>query len=246
MSSQGPSPVHRVVETSEPPAPGTTADLVEAFVHAVRNPLFSLRLDLHTLGVMAKRLALGRPVADEFLATVRQCDRQLDRVEQFLKDLAEFACPLPADGRAIEVREELGDLLGSVRQWAPALEVAVTFRPTIDAAWILMDPLRFEQTITGLVIGACDAANSNELAIDLSVSEDMVDISIENPCWETSSSQRSDIFEPFARMPGREPGLQLALAKRNVEQAQGVLSCVAGHEGGSCFCVRLPLYAASL
>jgi len=238
--------VHRVVETSEPPAPAATAALAEAFVHAVRNPLFSLRLDLHTLGATAKKLALDRSAAGEFVATARQCDRQLDRIEQFLKDLTEFACPLPADGRAIEVRDELEGLLDCVRQWTPALDVAVTFRPAIDAEWILMDPLRFEQTITGLVIGACDASASNELAVELSVSEDMVDISIENPCWETSSSQRSDIFEPFARMPGREPGLQLALAKRNVEQAQGVLTCAAGHEGGSCFCVRLPLYATSL
>jgi C4-dicarboxylate-specific signal transduction histidine kinase len=54
------------------------------------------------------------------------------------------------------------------------------------------------------------------------------------------------MFEPFARISGREPGLQLALALRNVEDAGGSLSCTARNKGGACFCVRLPLYASAL
>jgi hypothetical protein len=87
--------MQNVLAEAEPRA-GASAPVVEAFLHAIRNPLFSIRLELHTLRTLADRGGDDRASQAQFDAIIQHCDRQLDRAEQFLSELAERASPPPA------------------------------------------------------------------------------------------------------------------------------------------------------
>src|SRR5690349_8436512 len=106
-------------DTSQPAAPGPTASssrrwdelaaVAEGLVHALRNPLFALRLDLHSLRTFLKRAASGNDpqAASEVNGMVKACEDRLDLAEQLLAGLAEYGCPPPAEPAPLRLVDEL-------------------------------------------------------------------------------------------------------------------------------------------
>jgi signal transduction histidine kinase len=133
----------------------------------------------------------------------------------------------------------------SLAELTPGVDIAVQVRRLAGPLWIFMDPGRLHQTVVNLLTYACDAAVSNDVTVQVAAVEEYAELIIENRRWSLTPMDRRRVFEPFARIPGKEAGLSLAVARRNVEDARGSIVCVAGREGGACFCVRLPLFATS-
>jgi signal transduction histidine kinase len=224
------------------------ADAAEGLVHALRNPLFALRLDLHSLRTLLKRAASGNDpqAASEVGSIVKACEDRLDLAEQLLAGLAEYGCPPPDEPAPLRLVDEL---LAAIDHTS-GLSRGQTFISHGDGAlgsiWVSMDEDRLQAVLTAMLQISVAVGGAAGIAIECQARDENAILSIANSQWRSSPEERRGLLKPFAAIENWPHSARLATARRFAVEAGGRLSCLPRKEQGTILRLRLPLSNESL
>jgi signal transduction histidine kinase len=186
-----------------------TAVLAANVAHEMRNPLSALSLSLQVVGGSLGELGY-RFILDKLQA-------QILRLDRIVEDLVEFARPLSAVVRGVDLAELVHDaVLASI----PAARIHVD-----GPSAALADPALLQQALTCLLTQARESASGPEGIVVRVGPGPRFTISDDGP--PLSAADRDHLFQPFTRI--RTPGgsaLALATARKLVEAMGGTLDLV--------------------
>ena len=215
--------------------------LVSEIVHEIRNPLVSVKTFLQLLPDR-----LDDPEFHvEFRALVAD---EVSRLERMLDDLLRHARPrstpeIGEGARVTEVIETTLQLL-TYRCRERGIELETQIRPDLPELRLAEDALR--QLLLNLLLNATQVTpEGGRIRLQADWSPERanhleIKVDDEGPGLDASLGDR--IFEPFwtTRSEGAG-GLGLAICKRIVDEAGGVIGAHNRRKGGACFRVDLPI-----
>lgn len=235
-------------------------DFLATTSHELRTPLSNIKLAICLLETLLnKQCALEdepnsatAQSVKRYLSVLReQCDQELRLVSDLL------------DLRSLEAGSYLLKLTPiPLATWLPALiapfQERIEARKQIlqvsipaDLPLIRSDQTALTRILSELLNNACKYTPRGETiavsaALVLNAPTPALEIVIRNSGVEIPPEQQAHIFDPFYRIPSRDPwkhsgmGLGLALIKRLLTQLQGTIS-VTSLQGWTAFTLRLPL-----
>jgi signal transduction histidine kinase len=219
---------------------------LEAFAgrvaHDLRDPLGAIALQV---------LAATRrhPLAPELIPCFNAIDRQLERTNQIIEALLEFARAgaAPALGARADLTEVLSAVVAGIRPRLETIQVELTVAP-VPPLEIACAPGALSSVLANLVGNAAKfVVEGSELPrrISVRVSEEShtARVEVEDNGPGIPSEAEQTIFEPFRRLhTTRQPGFGLGLAtvKRIVEAYHGRLGVRSRLTKGSVFWFELP------
>jgi signal transduction histidine kinase len=221
------------------------ADAAEGLVHAIRNPLFALRLDLHTLRrCVDKAKVEAGPSELDAGGILKNCERQIDMAERFLSELTLYACPPPADVEILELADELRTAVDQFNGRQPRVELPDS-EATRRSVLVLMDADRLQTILSSMLELGLSAPFPEMTSVKLRARKGLALLSVSNPQWTLSERESQRLFKPFASLDNWTPTARLAAARRFAVESGGRLTCVSGTEKGTTLRLRLPLWSES-
>jgi signal transduction histidine kinase len=218
--------------------------LAAGLAHEIRNPLHTLRLNLHTL----RRISEGKAQLedDEIIALTSESQEEIDRVDQLMRELLGFANPETARDEDVDVREEVQATLDFLDQELQRsrinVETSIPDRPVV----VHMDPNRVRQVMLNLVLNAKEALRQGgELAVRVKRDRDEARIIVADNGPGVLPQNRQRVFEPFFTTKSGGTGFGLAMVKRYVTEAGGSVLCESNNGRGTKFQIRLPIATPS-
>jgi signal transduction histidine kinase len=218
-----------------------TASVVEGLAHALRNPLFAVRLELHTLEKLNSSQGRRDLKAPEVAGIFQKCEGLLDRVDEILSDAVNYALPAPTAEQRLDLEEELNFAISRFAVQHGVDASRVRLQPIEESICIYMDQSRLQDALAALLELAVSSAPSSSVSISVSNNLERAEICISNPQRALSKRDRERLFKPFASIEGVKPSMRLAAARRDIEQSGGSIACLSGSEKGSLLRIRWPL-----
>jgi len=218
-------------------------EVVAAVAHGIRNPLANIRAVAQVAALDCKD-AEGIPLVSKSLANIMA---EVDRLENRLKELLQFARPAERQSQALEVNAMLRGILRMMagRLARTGLVVEECLAPSLPP--ILGDAVLFEQVFMSLISNAADAlpVSGGVITLTTGTAQDKtgtvcVFTEIRDTGVGISPEGLAKIFMPFYTTKAQGTGLGLAIAKKFTEAYGGTIS-VASHPGeGTIFRVTFP------
>jgi signal transduction histidine kinase len=219
---------------------------LEAFAgrvaHDLRDPLSAIALQ--TLAVTRRH----RP-SPELTPYFNSVDRQLERMNQVIEALLEFARAgaAPASQARANLTDVLNTVVAGIRPRLEAIQAELTVAPA-PALEIACTPGALSSVLSNLVGNAAKyVVEGSELprriAVRVSEGAHAAHVEVEDNGPGLPSDAEERIFEPFQRVHGtRQPGFGLGLAtvKKIVEAYNGRLGVRSRPGRGSVFWFELP------
>lgn len=156
-----------------------------------------------------------------------------------------------------EMAQQSVDINGLVTQVARILrndlinqEVTLSTNFVLEPLVASADPVQIQQVLINLVMNACDAMQSLDLAERFIVvrtvlaGSGVIQVSVVDQGTGISSENASQLFEPFFTTKGRGMGLGLSISKNIVAAHGGRLWCENNPTRGASFHFTLPLASA--
>jgi signal transduction histidine kinase len=157
-----------------------------------------------------------------------------DRLHRTLCDLDLLALPLPYAPRETDLRPVLMESAARLRERARARKLEVHARIPAEPLRAAAHPEAVALAIDRALSAAVDAApRGGEVVLESERAPDggaIVRVFDDGPA--VPAAMLEDIFVPYAGVPGRRPGLALAVCKRLIERLGGALSAANRPEGG--------------
>ncbi|MBS0208065.1 MAG: HAMP domain-containing histidine kinase [Planctomycetes bacterium] len=207
--------------------------------HEVRNPLNTIRLNLHYLERLWQN---GQPSPDQSAQIMHETVDEIERVDAMMRSLVEYARPEKAHAEVLDLVVETQVVIDIMR---PLLDRdAVNVEPRLEAGplKVLMDRSRLRQAFLNLLTNSAEATGpQGHIRVSVRRAEDAAELAVADNGPGVPIASRERIFEPFHSTKELGTGLGLALVKRFVEEAGGSVGCHAAPEGGAEFRIRLPL-----
>jgi two-component system NtrC family sensor kinase len=165
----------------------------------------------------------------------------LERLARTMESLLDFARPVRARLRAIDVNETLDKVLFLVGQQRRA--AAVDIAPQLDASTpaVLADPSQLEQVFLNVCLNACQAMGEagGRLTVRSYGHEDRVSVEIADSGPGIPVEVRAHVFKPFFTTKTEGNGLGLAISARIVADHGGHIGYRCPPEGGTVFTITL-------
>jgi signal transduction histidine kinase len=224
---------------------------LEAFAGRVAH---DLRDPLNAAGLRHAALLKAEDLEPQLRGNVESASGQLERMRRIIDALLDFArsgAHPTGDARA-DLTAVLDEVIASARSAAEAAhaELRVTVPP--DEMRLAIAPEALASVLANLVSNATKYVVEGERLphrIDVRVSRDsgVARIEVEDNGPGLPLGAEQGIFEPFRRLPSKQPGIGLGLAtvKRIVEAYKGRVGVSALPGRGSTFWVELPLIQAT-
>jgi two-component system, NtrC family, sensor kinase len=228
----------------------TVGRLAAGVAHEVGNPLASV------IGFVELLEADSDPtLAADLLPRVR---KELDRINQIIRDLLNYARPTGQTYEELEAVEPLhtvqvADVVENAATLVTAQKRFADVRFEIDLPSELpgvdVHPGRLQQVVLNLFVNAAEAMDGNG-AIHVVIAADaeatrrgQLTLEVRDDGPGVDPRAGSNIFEPFftTKEVGAGTGLGLAVSLRLVERMGGTLKNIRDAEGGACFWLSLPI-----
>lgn len=218
--------------------------LAAGLAHEIRNPLHTLRLNLHTLRRVNEGTAeLDR---DEMVTLTTESQNEIDRVDQLMRELLGFARPEQARDEDVNLGEEVQATLDFLGQELQRGQVNVDSSMPDEPVIVHMDPNRLRQLMLNLLLNAKEALRKGgDVLVAVSRDRDIARITVADNGPGVLPQDRHRVFEPFFTTKSGGSGFGLAMVKRYVTEAGGTVECESNNGRGTKFQVRLPLAKAS-
>jgi signal transduction histidine kinase len=211
--------------------------LLAEIVHEIRNPLVSIKTFLHLLEEDGADSSEFRGVAID----------ELRRIERLLEVVMQHARP-----PSLHSAEAIGELepalrsvvqLATLRAAGRGLTIELSFDEELPPARIAPDALR--QVLLNLTLNAIEASERGAcIRLVAAAGEGAVSIAVEDEGPGIPEPLRARLFEPFFSTKSRPGGLGLAITRRLVEEAGGLIEIEEREPRGTRFRVTLPLAQA--
>jgi len=227
----------RLVQSEKLASLGHMAGLV---AHEVRNPLTAIKMRVHSL---QEELAASVSSQDD-VEVIRQEIERLERIVQNFLDLVRLPEPNIQPLSLHEIIKRTVELLRPNFE-EHAISVTVNWPETLPS--VQGDAEQLEQVFLNLLLNAIQAmpeGGAIELAASWIKGRTEMDGSIEVAVSDTGpgipKALRDKIFDPFFTTKANGIGLGLSLAKKVVEQHQGVIEVQDRDGAGTTVTIRLP------
>lgn len=216
------------------------SNLGAGLAHEVRNPLHALRINLHIL----RRTIDGRASLpeDELLATSRESDTAIDRIDAVLRDLLQFVDPTAGNAVEINLGDELRSVLGLLADSLARDQITVDSSRCGDAAIVLMDAGRLRQMLLNMLTFArVRVGKKGQIELATSVTNATAELAIAHGGPSLSAEQAKRLFEPFRSPLDCGSGLDMALVQAHVLAAGGSVRYEQPSPLGNRLVLSLPL-----
>jgi signal transduction histidine kinase len=209
--------------------------LAASLAHEIKNPLAGISGAIQVIRDAMEPDAPHRPILAEVL-------RQINRLDQTVKDLLVYARPLPPRFERCDLKRVVERLM-TVLQREPAMQ-RVRFEHRSDdhpAPVIEADENQIEQLLTNLVLNAAHASEDGGL-VTLTTEPTSVGVQLEvkdrGQGMDEETCRRA--LEPFFTTKSRGTGLGLPICQRIVESHGGTLAIRSIVGKQTTVTVRLP------
>lgn len=211
-----------------------TGEMVRRLVHNIRNPLSAIR----GLAEMSSRRGVS---ADAVKANQSQIIESVDRFDRWLTDLLSVTVPKGLSPESVEVGPWLRGLVESHRPLARMRGVSLQCDVTgPERAWF--DPRHLEQAIVSILTNALQASPEGSA---VRVASGFLDqtwmISVSDQGAGVAPDLVEKIFRPYFTTKRDGTGIGLAISREVVRGHGGEITVESPAEGGSVFCIRLPI-----
>jgi len=220
-------------------------EVVAAVAHGIRNPLANIRAVAQVAALDCKEEA-GTRLVSRSLANIMA---EVDRLENRLKELLQFARPAERQSEVLDVDAVLR---GALRMMAgrlarTGLVVEECLAPVLPP--ILGDAVLFEQVFMSLIGNAAEAlpASGGVITLTTGTARDQagtvcVFTEIRDTGVGIPPEGLAKIFVPFYTTKSQGTGLGLAIAKKFTEAYGGTISVSSRPGAGAVFRVTFPAY----
>jgi signal transduction histidine kinase len=208
--------------------------------HEIRNPLQTMRINLHAL----RRAYTGRAELspEDQMAAIEESNAAVDTLEELMRDLLRFASPEPGSQTDLNLVSEVQATLNllSEEMRGKQIEVSSQFpRPPVP---ISMSSGRLRQMILNLLTFAQNNAGpSGKIDVSVAARDGAAEIVVADNGPTLSPVDRARVFEPFQAARRTRSGLGLALVKSFASEAGGRVACEPQLPSGNRFRVLLPV-----
>ncbi|MEQ1828889.1 MAG: ATP-binding protein [Pirellula sp.] len=215
--------------------------LMVGMAHEVRNPLNSIRLNLHT----SERVFLGGSKLDdnEVLSMLSESVREVERVNELVSQLLGFARSERDNDASVEAVNEIESAIQFFRTTLEQMHIEIKFRNDAVNTWLPMDRSRLRQILLNLLTNARDALpNGGAIEVSLDNSGNRVRMVVADSGGGVEETMRQRIFEPFVTTRKNGTGLGLAVVRSMLESVGGTIHCHRSTRlGGAEFVLNLPM-----
>jgi signal transduction histidine kinase len=224
---------------------------LEAFAGRVAH---DLRDPLHAASLRQAALLKAEVLDPQLRGYVVSASRQLDRMRRIIDGLLDFARSgaQPDSDAQVDLTAVLDEVIASARPAAEAAQAELRITVPLEETRLAVAPEALASVIANLVSNATKYVVEGERLphrIDVRVSRGsrLARIEVEDNGPGLPLGAEYWIFEPFRRLPSKQPGIGLGLAtvKRIVEAYQGRVGVSVVPGRGSIFWVELPLSNAA-
>lgn len=216
------------------------SNLSAGLAHEVRNPLHALRINMHIL----RRAIDGRASLpeDQLLATTRESNTAIDRIDAVLRDLLQFVEPTTGNAVEIDLGEELQAVLGLLAESLKRDQIEVHSTVGQESAIISIDAARLRQMLLNLLTFArLRVGKQGHIELAMIVSEARAELSIAHGGPSLTAEQAARLFEPFRSPVDTGSGLGMALVQAHVLGAGGSVRYELAHPPGNRLILSLPI-----
>ena len=215
--------------------------LMVGMAHEVRNPLNSIRLNLHT----SDRIFRGESqlAADEVSDMLSESVREIERVESLIGQLLGFARVENVIDDEVSVADEIRSALKYIEPTLEPRGIKVTFRNDSSSATIFMDRGRVRQILLNLLKNASDAMPGGGcIEVTFETSGSQARLIVADTGNGVEERIRSRLFEPFVTTRESGTGLGLAVVRSMLESVDGAIRYQTSVTlGGAEFTVSFPI-----
>jgi two-component system sensor histidine kinase PilS (NtrC family) len=219
----------------------TVGQLAAGIAHEIRNPLASISGSVELLGQAPR-------VSDDDKALMAIVVREIERLDQLINELLEYANPRPRTLVRFDLLTVLTEVVHVMRQDKSRNEVTLVTELPPQPVMITADPSQLRQVMWNLCRNAAEAAAgaSGGGVVTVRAREDSIGVSIEveDNGPGIAAEHVSRIFDPFFTTKKRGTGLGLATSHAIVTEHGGTVDVRSEPGRGTRFVVRLPRPAA--
>jgi signal transduction histidine kinase len=214
--------------------------LAASVAHEIRNPLTSIKMWLFWLRSSTR----PAPEALEGFDTVA---REIDRLENVVRNFLEFTRPPPLNLRPCRLAELIDATLQLTRHRLAEHKIAVRRASETEMGAVLADGDQLKQVLINLLDNAVDAMPDGgeiEIAIDRQTDKSgtpMAVVRVSDLGPGIPAEVAAHIFEPFFSDKEQGTGLGLCIAANIMARHNGRLVLQTNSPSGASFAVWIPL-----
>ncbi len=208
--------------------------LAASLAHEIKNPLAGI-----SGAIQIMRDSMGeddphRPIALEIM-------EQIKRLDATVKDLLQYARPIPPRFGRVNLDETVSHVL-SVVSLEPAIRGIRLYGPTsADDHCVGGDEGQLQQLIMNLIINAAHASkDGSEVSVTLTRRDGTVRLVVEDEGGGMTPEVVAQAFDAFFTTKAKGTGLGLSICRRIVESHGGRMELDSEPGRGTCVIVDLP------
>ena len=215
--------------------------LMVGMAHEVRNPLNSIRLNLHTTDrVFRGKSQLGKQDVSDMLS---ESVREIERVESLIGQLLGYARIENDCDDDVNVADEIQSAIQFMKSTFERQVITVEFRNDSPLVTILIDRRRLRQILLNLIKNAADAMpDGGRLEVTLETIDHQARLVIADSGKGVDEKIRSRLFEPFVTTKESGTGMGLAIVRSMIDNIGGAIEYqISGSLGGAEFILTFPI-----
>lgn len=212
-------------------------EMGSAVAHGLRNPLASIR--------SSAELSLETPQSPEQRECAQDIMAQVDRLENWVRQLLTYAKPAHAHLAATDLNTVLRDSLATFARDLERRKVTVSWQLAAELPAVRGDAALLAQLVGSLVANALEAMEKTGGEIQVrsySGDKDLVTVEIRDNGAGIAPRDMGLIFKPFFTNKAKGLGLGLPLVRRIVDRLGGSVELESAPGRGTAVRLNLPVW----
>jgi signal transduction histidine kinase len=212
----------------------TCGKIATTLVHEVKNPLAGIKIAMDVL-------ADESSVSKEDQKILDQVVKEVNRIDNLLSSMLEFARPKPAQFANVN----LNDVIERGLHFTPGVikkEILIDWDRNIQPPDIRIDPNQLNQVLLNLFINAEAAMpDGGTIFITVSWTDKDVQLCVADNGPGIDQATLDEIFSPFFTTKAKGSGLGLTTCRTLINLNHGTITGANRPEGGAIFTITLPI-----
>ncbi len=211
--------------------------LAASLAHEIKNPLAGISGAIQIIREGMDQDNEHRPIITEILG-------QIHRLDATVKDLLQYARPVPPQLQTMRMREIVERVLTILRAEPAVKRVSIRYEPPSEHVILQADEAKIEQLLINLILNAAHASKENGVVdVKTSSTNGNATLCICDAGEGMSQEAQDNAFEAFFTTKARGTGLGLPICRRIVESHGGTISLESQLGAGTVVTVILPVTA---
>lgn len=210
-------------------------ELSAMIAHEIRNSQGSISLNFRNLSDHLK-------VPDPHQRTFNNIDLGIQRIQEIINGILNFARPLQPTLRKVDIRKVIDSSVHTIEKEMESSGIQLMRRYDASLPEVVIDPVQINQVLINLYLNAKQAMRSGgTLTISAIVRSDFVEISVQDTGIGICPENLDKIFNPFFTTRSEGIGLGLAIVSRILEQHKSQIFVESEPGSGTKFIIRFPI-----